>query len=458
MGVVFLKKKHTMDLNQGSIIKTLLTFAFPIFVGNLMQQLYNTADMIVAGQFVGDHALAAVGATGDIVALVVNFFAALSVGANIICSNFYGANDKNSLSRSMHTAIPVALLCGLMIALIGLFFSRAMLQLTGCPDSVLDEATLYMQVYLAGAPASMLYNFGAAILRAHGDSNRPMVILTISGAINVVLNVVLVAVFHIGVSGVAIATVVSQVVSATVVLRILLNPKEEYRMELKKMKIYRSDLIQLIRIGVPCGLISIAFSFANVILQSSINTLGDIAMAGSAASSKISILVYTIPLSVHQGAVSMAGQSYGARNFRRIDQLWIRSIALGAGITATVSLLTTILADAAIGLFSSSPEVIAAGIPKMLLFNWSYVLYSVPDCTMACLRGMGRSSMPSLLNVLCVCIPRILWVYLFFPMNPNLFWLHLCVPISYVLCSTALVSYFFYCRKQNRKTIPSARG
>lgn len=456
--MVFLKKKHTTDLNQGPIIKTLLTFAFPIFIGNLMQQLYNTADMIVAGQYVGDNALAAVGATGDIVALVVNFFAALSIGANIICSNFYGANDKEGLSRSMHTAIPVALICGLMIALIGLFFSRAMLQLTGCPDSVLDEATLYMQIYLAGAPASMLYNFGAAILRAHGDSSRPMVILTISGIINVVLNVLLVAVFHIGVSGVAIATVISQVVSAAIVLRILLNPKEEYRMELKKMKIYRSDLFQLIRIGVPCGLNSVAFSFANVILQSSVNTLGDVVMAGSAAAARISNMVYTIPLSIHQGTVSMAGQSYGARNYKRIDQLWSRSIALGAGITATVSLVTTIFANGAMGMFSTSPEVIAAGIPKMLLYNWSYVLYAIPDCTMSCLRGMGKSSMPSLLNVLCVCIPRILWIYFFFPMNPNLFWLNLCVPISYVLCSTALVSYFFYCRRQLHKSIAAQQN
>jgi len=446
--VVFLNKKHTTDLTKGSVIKTLLLFTFPIFVGNVMQQLYNAADMIIAGQYVGDLALAAVGATADLTALILTAFIGLSIGVNIICSNLYGANDKARLSCSMHTAIPLSLICGGLIAVAGLFFARPMLLMTGCPENVIDQATLYMQIYLGGSPFSMLYNFGAAILRAHGDSNRPMLILTVTGIINVVLNVVLVAVFHIGVAGVAIATVVAQAVSAAVVLYILLNPKEEYGMQLKQMKIHSAELVHLLKVGLPCGLNSAFFCIANVLLQSSVNSLGDLTMAASAASSKITTLVYTIPNSIHSGCVSMAGQCFGAKSFQRIDRLWGQSIALSAGITATISILLVFFGDVVLGLFSSSPEVIKEAIPRMLLINFSYVLYAVPDCTMGCLRGMGASTVPSIMNVLCVCAPRIIWIYAFFPMNPNLFWLNLCIPISYVLCTVTQVSYFCYLRKK----------
>ena len=452
-----MKKNHTMDLTRGSVVKTLLIFTLPIFIGNIMQQLYNTADMIVVGQFVGDSALAAVGATGEISALIINIFFGLSIGANIICSNLYGANNKEGLSRSMHTAIPVSLICGAIIAVLGLFFSRSFLLLTGCPDNVLDQATLYMQIYLAGAPFGMSYNFGAAILRAHGDSNRPMVILTVSGVVNVVLNILLVAVFHIGVAGVAIATVVSQIVSAVVILKILLDPKEEYGMQLKKMKIRRNELIQLLRVGLPCGLNSAIFCIANVLLQSSINSLGDITMAASTASGKITTLVYTIPNSIHSACVSMAGQSFGAKNYKRIDQVWGRSIALSAGITAAVSLLLTVFGDVAVGLFTANPAVIQEAIPKMLLFSFCYVLYAIPDCSMGCLRGMGASTVPTILNILCICAPRIIWIYAFFPMNPNLFWLHLCIPISYVSCSIAQVSYYLHLRKKQSNSVSVAQ-
>lgn len=449
-------KKHSMDLTSGSVVKKLLLFALPILASNLMQQLYNTADMVVVGQFVGDNALAAVGATGEITVLIVNLFFGLSIGANIICSNLFGAKNKEGLSLCMHTSILVAVICGAAMLVAGVFLARPMLKLTACPDKVIDQAALYMQIYFAGSPASMLYNFGAAILRAHGDTKRPMVILMISGLINVALNLILVTVFHMGVAGVSIATVVSQVVSAITVIWILFNPKEEYGMRAKELKIHKPELVKLIAIGMPCGLNGMIFNFANVILQSSVNSLGEVVMASATASTRITNLVYMFLSSTYSACVSFSGQCYGARNFKRIDELLIKSMLLCAGAVAVVALLLTVFSEAALSLFSKNPVVIETAKPMLTLFVWSYVLYAVPECTVGCVRGMGSSTTPTLMNAFCICVPRIIWNYFVFPLNPTIGWLYVCYPISYVICSIAQVSYYLYRRKKlnQSKIIP----
>lgn len=443
-----MKSKHTIDLTSGSVVKKLLIFAFPILISNIMQQLYNTADMIVVGKFAGDNALAAVGATGEITTLILNLFFGLSISANIVCSNLFGAKNKEGLSRCMHTTMPVALICGLLLSLLGLTLSRPALQLTSCPNTVIDDATLYMQIYFCGAPASMLYNFGAAILRAHGDTKRPMIILMISGIVNVVLNLVLVIVFHMGVAGVSIATITSQVISAIVVVYILFSPKEAYQMQLKKLKICKQELLKLIRIGMPCGLNGIVFNFANIILQSSVNALGEIAMAGVTASTRITNVVYMILSSTYSGCVSFSGQCFGAKNYKRIDELWKKSILLCGGIVAAVALPLTLFSDVALGLFTNNPVVIKTATPMLLIFLWSYVLYAIPECTVGCIRGMGASTIPTLMNIVCICAPRVIWNYFFFPLNPTIGWLYICYPISYVICSIAQVIYYLYRRRK----------
>lgn len=446
-----MNKQHSIDLTSGSVIKKLLIFALPILVSNIMQQLYNTADMIVVGNFVGDNALAAVGATGEITVLIINLFFGLSIGANIICSNLFGARNKEGLSRSMHTSILVALICGIVMTFAGLCLSRPLLQLTACPEKVIDQAVLYMQIYFAGSPASMLYNFGAAILRAHGDTKRPMIILMISGLVNVALNLVLVIVFHMGVAGVSIATVVSQVISAAVVVYILFNPKEAYGLKLKQLKLHKPELLKLFRIGMPCGLNGVIFNFANIILQSSVNSLGEIAMASATVSTRITNIVYMILSSTYSGCVSFSGQCFGAKNYKRIDELWGKSILLCGSIIAVVAVALTLFGDVALGLFSSNSVVIETARPMLIVFVWSYVLYSIPECTVGCVRGMGASTIPTLMNVLCICVPRVIWNYVFFPMNPTIGWLYVCYPISYVICSIAQVSYYIYRRRQLHK-------
>ena len=443
-----MKKQHSIDLTSGSVIKKLIIFAFPILVSNIMQQLYNTADMIVVGKFVGDNALVAVGATGEITILILNLFFGLSVGANIVCSNLFGAKNKDGLSRCMHTAMLVAPICGIALSLLGLFFSRPALLLTKCPETVIASATLYMQIYFAGAPASMLYNFGAAIMRAHGDTRRPMIILMVSGVVNVVLNLVLVVVFHMGVEGVAIATITSQIISAAVVLYILFNPREEYGMQLKKLKIQKPELLKLVQIGMPCGLNGIVFNFANIILQSSVNSLGEIVMASATASNKITNIVFMILSSTYSACVSFAGQCFGARNYKRIDELLKKSILLSGGIVAIVAIPLTLFSHVPLGLFSNNSVVIETATPMLQLMVWSYVPYAIPECTVGCIRGMGASTMPTLMNIICICVPRIIWNYFFFPMNPTVGWLYVCYPVSYVICSIAQVSYYIYRRKK----------
>lgn len=443
-----MRKQHSIDLTSGSVTKKLIIFAFPILVSSIMQQLYNTADMIVVGKFVGDNALAAVGATGEITTLILNLFFGLATGANIVCSNLFGAKNKEDLSRCMYTAMFVAPVCGIVMTLLGLFFSRPALQLIKCPESVLDSATLYMQIYFAGAPASMFYNFGAAILRAHGDTRRPMIILMVSGVVNVMLNLVLVIVFHMGVEGVAIATISSQIISAIVVLYILFNPREEYGMQLKKLKIHKPELMKLVRIGMPCGLNGIIFNFANIILQSSVNSLGEIVMASATASNKITIIVYMILSSTYSACVSFAGQCFGAKNYARIDELWKKSILLCSGIVVIVAVPLTLFTHVPLGFFSNNPVVIETATPMLQLMVWGYVLYAIPECTVGCIRGMGTSTMPTLLNIVCICAPRIIWNYFFFPLNPTVGWLYVCYPISYAICSVAQVGYYLHRRKQ----------
>lgn len=452
-----MKTKNTMDLTSGSLVKKFLAFTIPILASNILQHFYNAADMMVVGQFAGDSALAAVGATDSLITLFVNLFIGLSLGGNILCSNMYGAKDKEGLSRAMHTILPVALLSGLALLLIGLFFSRLMLQMTDCPDALLDQAVLYMQIYFLGSPFSMLYNFGASILRAHGDTRRPMIILMISGLVNVCLNLVLVIVFHMDVAGVAIATVISQIVSSITVLWILFSPKEVFGMKLRSMRIYGPELKKLVSVGLPSGLNNVVFSMANVILQTSVNSLGEISVAAAAASSKIYGFVYMIPASSYAGCISFSGQCYGAKNYKRIDELLLKAILIAAGFTAVISTVLTIFPGIALSAFTKSPEVIAAATPMLIVFLWSYVLYTVPECSMGCIRGMGKSTAPTVLNAVCVLVPRILWNYFIFPLHPTIGWLYVCFPISYVICSVAQLLYYRYCRKKLDARLPAAK-
>lgn len=446
---------NTMNLTKGSVVKQMLLFAFPIMLGNILQQLYNVADRVVVGQFAanGEVALAAVGATSSAILLILGLFNGMAVGVNVICANFLGARKEKELRQSMHTSVMVAALSGLAVGLVGVLASKGILLLMATPTDVLEPATLYMQIYFMGVPASLVYNFGAGILRAHGDTKRPMYILMISGLINVALNLLLVIVCKRGVDGVAIATAVSQLVSAVVVLWILFNPKDQYKLTVKELKVHKKQLFSIIRIGVPSGLGGMVFSTSNVILQSSVNSFNSaVIIAGKTAAGDIAALVYQIESALYSTCVSFSGQCYGAREYKRIDKLVLWSTLICIGCYVVMGVVCTFFAQPLVALFNSNPEVIEVGIVLLLLQVWGYIIYAPSEMFLGCLRGMKQAIVPTLLNLLGVCLPRLLWIWFVFPYNRTILMLYLCYPISWLISTVLQGAYYIiYRKKLNRK-------
>ena len=448
-----MSSRHSMDLTEGPVLGKLLKFVFPLILTNLLQQFYNAADVIVVGKFAGSAALAAVGSTSSITTLLLNLFNGLAVAANVICANLYGARNREALSKCMHTSILLAFVGGLGLTAIGVSFAKPLLMLMNSPENVIDLAALYMRIYFCGVPASLVYNFGAGILRAYGDTKRPMYILSATGIVNVVLNLVLVIFFDMSVAGVAIATISSQILSAIVVVAILFNPSGEYKLRLKLLRFHGPQLKKLVSIGIPCGFNGIVFSISNVILQSTVNTFGDIVVASASAANSVNSFVYVFLASFYTACVSFAGQNFGARKYQRIDMLMVRSTIACFSLIVASATLVTIFSDFLLGLYTNDLAVVEAGRPILQMICWSYALYTVPEVCTGCLRGMGESTAPTLLNVFCICGLRFVWIFLIFPMNPVVPMLYFCYPISYALCGVA--QYIYYRRCRNRLKDPT---
>ena len=444
-----LKKQTGLDLTTGNVTGRLLTFTMPILASNLLQHLYNAADKAVVGRFAvnGDLALAATGATGSAITLLLNLFVGLSLGANVVCANLRGASNTKDLRRAMHTSILLAAITGVFAMVLGLVVAKPFLMAMSCPGNVLELATLYMRIYFVGVPFSLLYNFGAAILRAHGDTKRPMNIAMISGIINVVLNLVFVMFFGMDVDGVGWATVISQVFSAVMVLWYLFRDDGEYDLDLKEMKLHKQELMTIIRVGVPCGINGIVFSIANVTIISSVNSLGETAVGGYSASTGVSGVVYQVLAAFYSACISFSGQCYGAGLYKRIDRMVLSSILLSGGMMTVLTLFATLFPGALLGIFTDNPDYIVSGTPQMLITCWGYLIYGISESFLGTLRGMRRSGMPTLLNAVFICVPRLIWVFVFFPMCRELWFLYLCYPISYVLSSTAQGLYYWRVRK-----------
>lgn len=442
--------KVNLDLTTGSVTKKLLSFTMPILASNMLQHLYNAADKAVVGHFAtnGDLALAATGATGTAITMLLNLFTGLSLGVNVVCANMRGANNKKDLRKAMHTSVLMAAILGVVAMILGFCVTGPFLKLMGCPENLLELATEYMTIYFVGVPFSLLYNFGAAILRAHGDTKRPMNILAFSGIANVALNLMFVICFDMDVDGVGWATVISQVISAAVVLWILFKPDGGYDLDMVELKPHKRELASIARVGIPCGLNGLVFSIANVIIVSSINSLGYVAVGGYSASGGVTGIVYQVLAAFYSACISFAGQCYGAGLHKRIDKLVLNSILISAAIMAVLSLVATIFPQTMLGLFTDNPEYIKSGTSQMLITCWGYILYGVSESFLGCLRGMRRSGMPTLLNAACICVPRLIWVFFFFPLCREIWFLYLCYPISYVFSATAQGLYYLRVRRQ----------
>ena len=442
-----------MNLTEGSVLKKLILFAFPILLSSLLQQTYHAADMLVVGNFAKDSttSLAAVGSVGSINALFVNLFLGFSVGANVVCANFYGAGKKKELRASMHTGIVMGVLCGIILAIVGNIFAYPFLQWIGCPDGVIDEATIYLRILFFGKPASLVYNFGAGILRAHGDTKRPMYILSATGIINVLLNLVFVLGFHLDSTGVALATMMADFLSAGAILLILFHPTGEYRLSPKELSAKKEEVVHIAKIGIPCSLNGIVFSLANVLVTSAYNTLGPTALAANSAAGNMDVILHQILASFSAACVSFSGQNYGAKNLKRIDKLFVQSTVVSVAALIIVNAATFTFPDFFLRIFTKDPEVIALGRERIFVFGAGYVLFAVADMAIGCLRGMKKTLLPTILNASFVCLTRVVWVSFIFPLNPNYRFLLICYPLSWSLSSIAqLICYLYYRKKEGK--------
>ncbi|MBR3837871.1 MAG: MATE family efflux transporter [Clostridia bacterium] len=453
--------RNSMDLTQGSVFKKLIVFVIPILLTNLLQQLYHTADVVVVGNFARDsqNALASVGSSGTVTTLLLNLFWGLSVGTNVICANFYGAGKKEELTRAMETSIAVAAVSGVVIGVVGFFLAEPILTAMGVPQGVLPNAVIYMKIIFLGQPGSLVYNFGASILRAHGDTKRPMTILFISGMVNVVLNLVFVAVFHLDSAGVALATTISNYVSAALILWILGNPHGEQHLDLRHLRVSAPLLKRIAVIGIPGGLNGIVFSVSNIIIARAIFTLGETVVAADSAGTSVTNLVYIVLTSFYSASISFSGQNYGAGQLGRIHQFLWRCVLLCGSLLFFVSTVVNLFPDFFMGLFTDNQAVIEAGRERLFVVSYSYVLYTVSETVIGCLRGMGKSVMPTALNAFFVCVPRIIWVAFVVPIRPGLGMIYSCYAVSYVLSGIAQISaFYYYMAKEKKQRAASSAG
>ncbi len=451
-----MKRHYSIDMTTGSITKKLIAFVLPLMASLLLQQLYNAMDKAVVGQFAenGALALAAVGATGSATSMMVNLVAGLAAGAGIICSNLLGGKQMVALRRNMHTTVMLGFVCGVFLAILGVSVSKPLLKLMSCPENVLDLAALYMRIYFLGMPATMLYNFASGILRTYGDSRRPMVILGVSGFMNVVLNLVFVIGFKMSVAGVALATVLSQVSSATWVLWILFNPRDAYKMSFKELNLGKKEVLTVLRIGVPCSINSVLFSIGNVVLQSTINTYGGLTVAGAAASDSLTDIYYQILNSFYTATMTFAGQCYGAGKPDRIRKLLFRSTGICMGIMGAICVVSLTLPNTLLSIFNSDPNVLAAGAQKLRVVAIGYVIYAMNETVLGCLRGMRITVAPMIISVVCICLLRILWVVFIYPLFPQVWFLYMCYPVSYITSLCVMIPlYFRTIRREERKLL-----
>ncbi len=447
--------KYQMDMRTGSLAKKMLLFSLPLILTNTLQLLYNAADVIVVGQFAGKEALSAVGATGALINLLLNLFIGISVGSSVVVSRYFGSYDYDGMQETIHTSITIAGISGVFVGILGFVIARPTLQLMNTPPDVIDGAVQYMQIYFIGMPVNLLYNFGSAILRAVGDTKRPLYFLTISGVLNVVLNLFFVIVLQIGVAGVALATIIAQALSAFLVIRSLIRSDGALKLDPKKLKMHKDKLIMIVKIGLPAGLQGSMFSISNTIIQSTINTFGSATIAASAASSNIEGFVYMAMNSVHQATITFSSQNFGAQQYKRVRRVLWHGISLISLICIIWSSILYIFAHPLISLYNSDPEVIAIGVYRLQYFCRLYLLMGWMDVVVGQMRAIGYSTLSMMIAVGCICLFRVFWVYAVFPLEPTFDNLLLSYPVSWILnVGIQFACYFFVLRKIPRNNEP----
>lgn len=450
-------KQYEMDLTSGSIFPTLLKFTFPLMFSGILQLLFNAADIVVVGRYAGDNSLAAVGSNTSLINLLVNLFIGLSVGSNILASRQYGAQDREGVQQTVHTSILLSLVSGTLLAVVGFFGASTFVHWMQSPPEVIDLAALYLRIYFLGMPAAMLYNFGSALLRAVGDTRRPLFYLFIAGVINVVLNLYFVIVADMDVAGVALATVISQCVSAFLVLRCMIRDMGYIHLDLHKLRFHGVRVKQILQTGLPAGFQGILFALSNVVIQSSLNSFGEIVVAGNSAASNLETFVYNSMNAVYQANMSITSANLGAGRVDRIRPILVRAQALVLVIGVTMGVTFTYFGPQLLGIYSENPAVIAAGMDRMVINCLLFALCGMMDVMVGSIRGIGYSVMPMLVSLIGACGLRLVWVYTVFKIPAyhtptGIYWSY---PLSWAATFLAHLVCFIFAMRHLRRSMQS---
>ena len=442
------RSKYEIDMCNGTIMDKLISFALPLMLSGVLQLMFNAVDIIVVGRFTGSQALAAVGSTSALINIFTNLFIGISLGSNVLAARFYAAGKSKEMSETVHTSITIALISGIIMAFVGAIFAKGALELMDTPDDVIDQSVLYMRIYFMGMPFFMLYNYGAAILRAVGDTKRPLLFLIISGITNAVLNLILVIVFGLGVAGVAIATVIAQLISCVLVLACLCRSQSSYRLHFNKLGIRRDYMVQIFKVGVPAGIQSVVINFSNALLQSSVNSFGSTAMAGYTAANNLLGFLYVSINSVTQACMSFTSQNLGVGKFKRMDRVLIDCIILSVAVALVMGSSFYIFGRQLIGIYTSDAEVVKCGMEILAYTTLTYFLCGIMDLIPGALRGMGYSAVPMVLSVIGTVGTRVFWIFGIFPYYRSLGILFVSYPASWGLTIVLQAACFYFVRKR----------
>ena len=447
--------KNQINMLEGPLLKRMVLFALPLMASSILQLLFTMTDTAVLGQFAGPQAMAAVGGNTPVINLLISLFVGISIGANVVIARLIGEKKQERIARAVYTCICLAILSGLLLCLLGELLAETLLRITGVPEDIMDLARLYLRIYFCASPFITLYNFSASILRSKGDSRRPLYILIASGFINVGLNLVFVIVLQMSVAGVALATMIANMFSSAVIIRMLLHEEEPFRLRFRGMKLDRQIILDVIRIGVPAGLQGMVFSLSNTVVQTGINSLGSTTVAGNAAALNFEGVGFFAMNSFSQAVVTFTSQNYGAQNAERCRRIWRIGMACGWLACFALNISCFFLQEPLLGLFTKSAEVIAIGkirMTRVLLFQSLAVFYEISG---SALRGMGYSMTPAVMTIFGTCVVRILWTMTVFPQYGTLEMLLLIYPISWVITNTlVLIAYFFVSKREYAKMVP----
>ena len=453
--IEIMNKRYQLDMTEGRLLPKILLFSLPLMASSVLQLLFNAADVVVVGKFAGSEALAAVSSTTSLINLITQLFIGLSIGVNVVVAKHIGERDFDKTYRSVSTSIIISLVGGVIVTVVGFLFCKTMLQLMGSPDDVIDLSALYLKIYFLGTIAMMLYNYGSAILRAQGDTQRPLKFLTLSGVLNVILNLIFVIVLKMSVAGVALATIISQYISAVLIMICLMKEKYPFGISLKEMTFDAAEFKQILVIGLPAGIQGTVFALSNVTVQSSINSFGKIVMAGNGAASNLEGFVYVAMNTFYQSAISFTSQNLGAKKYERLTPILFTCLGCVLVTGAVLGIGLWYFGDIFLSIYSSDPEVISAGIIRLSYIGKIYFLCGTMDVLCGCLRGMGYSLIPMINSLLGSCAFRLVWLATVFKIYHTQDMVYIVYPLSWIITIALHLILYIYVRKKMQKNMES---